>query len=84
MSQAVCLIPRARLTFESHEGIAQRRNCALSHAPLLAITLVSWAVGLATLQNHHQTWHTGEPRQQVFVESGVGPAHDDEHLGIRE
>src|SRR6266566_1738775 len=39
MSQAVCLIPRARLTFESHDGVAQRRNCALSHAPLFAITL---------------------------------------------
>jgi len=63
MSQvdAVCLIRRGRLPFESYNGVAQRRNRALSDAPLFAITLVYRAVGFATLQNHPHTRHTGEP-----------------------
>jgi hypothetical protein len=81
---AVYRIPCGRLPFESHNGVAQRRNRALPGAPLLAIALVYRAVGLATLQNHHHTWHTGEPLQEVLVEIGVVPAHHDEHLGIRK
>src|SRR6266446_1185029 len=83
-SITVCLIPRARLPFESHDGVAQRRNRALSDAPLFAIALVYRAVGLATFRNHPHTWHTGEPLQKVLVEIGVVPAHHDEHLGIRK
>jgi hypothetical protein len=71
-------------SFESHDGVAQRRTCPWSDAPLFAITLVYWAVGPATIQNHHQTWHTGESRQEVLVEICIGPAHDDQHLGIRK
>ena len=86
MSQvnAVGLIPRGRLPFESHDGVAQRRNRALSDAPLFAIALVYRAVRLSTLRNHPHTWHTGEPLQEVLVEIGVVPAHHDEHLGIRK
>jgi hypothetical protein len=68
-------------SFESHGGVAQRRKRPWSDAPLFAITLVYWAVGPATIQNHHQTRHTGESRQEVLVEICIGPAHDDQHLG---
>ena len=83
-SNAVGLIPRWRLPFESHDGVSQRRNHDLSDAPLFAIALVYRAVRLATLLNHPHTWHTGEPLQEVLVEIGVVPAHHDEHLGIRK
>src|SRR3989441_2546370 len=80
----ISIFPRGRLAFESHDGVAQRRNHDLSDAPLFAIALVYRAVGLATLLNHPHTWHTGEPLQEVLVEIGVVPAHHDEHLGIRK
>jgi len=78
------LFPAGWLPFESYDGVAQPRNLALSDTPLFVITLVYRAVGLATLQNHHHAWHTGEPSQEVLIEICVGPAHDDEHLGIRK
>jgi hypothetical protein len=69
---AVCRIRCGRLPFESHHGVAQRRNRTLSDAPLFAIALVYRAVGLAPLQNHPHTWHTGEPPHEVLVEILVG------------
>src|SRR5207245_7448958 len=72
------------LPFESHDGVAERGNRALSDAPVIALTFVYRAVGLATLQNHPHAWHTGEPPQEVLIEIGVVRAHHDEHLGIRK
>jgi len=38
----------------------------------------------ATVQNYSDTSDTGEPLQEVVIETGVVRAHDDEHLGIRK
>jgi hypothetical protein len=56
----------------------------LPDAPVIALTLICWAVGLATFQDYTHTSHTSEPPQEVLIQIDVIRAHDYEHLGIRK
>src|SRR5713101_8641006 len=81
---------RRRIPFESHDGVAQRKDLALPNAPLLVPALVAhWtfrpaSVSLATFQNHLHALHPGEAPLEIRVESRVVGAHHDEQLGIRK